>query len=75
MSYFQYTIGDARTLPCPWCGTDPVVGKSNYGNGYFAAACNNETCEAGPMVVGRTADEAIAKWNMRAPQTVRIAAE
>ena len=66
-------------LPCPFCGSIPVVGPQNpgrEGNSWGFVKCVNDDCQARPQVYDgeRVSDErgteeyiciAIERWNMR----------
>ena len=53
-------------LPCPWCGTKPVM-QPWHGGGINKKMlqCVSERCEVSPAVTGESAEEAIRKWNRR----------
>jgi hypothetical protein len=54
-------------LPCPWCGTNGVTLKADYGSGSeFMVRCANDGCVPFPSTkFFDTEEEAIAAWNKR----------
>lgn len=54
----------AKTLPCPFCGSDPYP-PANV-NGRFVVECENGDCHASASTGGDSPADAIAKWNRRA---------
>lgn len=55
-----------KLLPCPFCGTEPRVAKTNDGRTYIG--CDNlRTCPAFPSTYPSVNEEAAVKaWNTRA---------
>lgn len=62
------TVVPARAaLPCPFCGTQPVI-HPWHGGGQRKRmiSCDNEACDVTPSVSGSTSGIAIRRWNKRA---------
>jgi len=58
----------SRLLPCPFCGATATAwldDDGDYVHGDVSVCCPDQACEA--QVWGRDADDAIARWNKRAP--------
>lgn len=58
----------SRLLPCPFCGATATAwldDDGDYEHGDVAVCCPDQKCEA--QVWGKNADDAIARWNKRAP--------
>lgn len=57
---------EARPLPCPFCGTDQLLGvESSLDHGWLVVRCRR--CgSAGPTARSETEAEAVAIWNSRA---------
>ena len=61
----------SRLLPCPFCGAAATAwldDDGDYEHGDVAVCCPDQACEA--QVWGKDADDAIVRWNRRAPLTV-----
>ena len=60
------SIDNART--CPFCGGWPTV-QPWHGGGPLKTmvSCDNDACDAAPMVSGPTKKKAIERWNTRTP--------
>lgn len=62
-------FGD-RSLPhpepmtCPFCGSDPVVGRVNLTT-RFSVHCDDDYCSVAPQATASTVDDATALWNRR----------
>lgn len=64
----------SEPLPCPFCGEKPQV-TAILGNA--SVECNGRACPVYPSVkcAARLTDEAIARWNKRAPVKLKPCAE
>jgi hypothetical protein len=51
-------------LPCPFCGAAPYL---NSFNGSRVVACRNSQCPVTTTALAADRDDAVAKWNERAP--------
>lgn len=60
--------GETKTLPCPFCGTEPILRPANPGVGdsRLAVVCMNDECVAQPSTVYDSRRVAIGRWNHRA---------
>ena len=61
----------SRLLPCPFCGAAATAwldDDGDYEHGDVVVCCPDQACEA--QVWGKDADDAIVRWNRRAPLTV-----
>lgn len=64
---------DEALLPCPFCGGDGCIGKSNFPVFYFIN-CNDCTASSDVLLAAEneyTLDQAIARWNTRAADPLR----
>jgi hypothetical protein len=52
-----------RSLPCPFCGTDPPLAAQIAGR--FIVGCESDDCHVNPQVSGQSLGEAWARWNYR----------
>ena len=58
----------SRLLPCPFCGAAATAwldDDGDYEHGDVVVCCPDQACEA--QVWGKDADDAIVRWNRRAP--------
>ena len=56
----------ARCLPCPFCGTAPVVHPWVSDPRRLTIRCESVKCEPSPSVRLMSEDVAVEKWNTRA---------
>ena len=58
-----------KLKPCPFCGGEPqlVQGYGAYSFTWYVE-CHGEDCAVTPDTSGHGRDNAIARWNRRAPQ-------
>jgi hypothetical protein len=58
-----------KPLPCPFCGSDPEIGKMSFGaNMYSEIRCTNKNCFIRPLVAQyKTKESSIKHWNKRVP--------
>lgn len=53
---------------CPFCGSEPTIQYwHGGGRNKKLISCENEACQVSPSVTGETRDEAVRRWNYRAP--------
>jgi hypothetical protein len=59
-----------KMLVCPFCGATPVA-EPWHGGGRrkIMISCENEGCDVEPAITGETPEEALRRWNRRAPAT------
>lgn len=56
----------ATALPCPFCGTTPVIERWHGGpKRKHRVGCDNDHCHALPGTIGSTKAEAVTRWNAR----------
>lgn len=53
-----------KLLPCPFCGSLPIIRRVKND---MSVACEADECDANPATASIDSDEAIARWNKRAP--------
>jgi hypothetical protein len=59
-------VGDQESLPCPFCGCDPMPDYCSTNDGpAYLFHCQSKDCPAWPSAQGDTEAEAIAAWNTR----------
>lgn len=64
--YKKEQLPGTVALPCPWCGTVPVI-QFWHGGGprKRLVSCPSEDCAIAPSVTGTTRARAIEAWNHR----------
>lgn len=67
-------LAGCALLPCPWCGSAPLVIDYSW-VGRYGVACNNDACAATTEMTGSTEAEAIERWNRRAPSRDEVATQ
>ena len=63
----------SRLLPCPFCGATATAwldDDGDYVHGDVSVCCPDQACEA--QVWGKDADDAVNRWNKRAPLTAAV---
>lgn len=53
---------------CPFCGDEPTIQPwHGGGRNKKMISCDNLGCHVAPQVTGESLDEAVRRWNYRAP--------
>lgn len=56
----------SEPMPCPWCGSRPIIEQRQNGVGIKCAGPLGGWCPIMPDLTSNTREEAIALWNQRA---------
>jgi hypothetical protein len=62
-----HRTSDNRLLPCPFCGDVPRLAQADNDSDWWLVDCLSKKCTVVPNLEARGRDEAIQKWNTRAP--------
>ena len=73
------TTESTQLLPCPFCGTQPIVEQTGFSGRARYIYCNLDDCLR-PKAVGENEEAAVRSWNTRAtppatrspPDSVRV---
>lgn len=67
-------MGEKLTpLPCPFCGAFGIL-ENEKGSKHWTVTCPDDECFASPLViVGRSEEQAVERWNTRAGDTSHLA--
>ena len=56
-----------KPLPCPFCGAVPKLSRRGSPFCFFMVMCQADECPANPAAEASNHDDAVARWNKRAP--------